>query len=187
MIRSGTYLVALVAATGFFLGSCEIISSGNKHLENQIRSEVLKESAGIASLEAVYTLSFVHFEENYVTSDDFYIQKDLVNVDYGFDLDDNAIKVVDEEGKKKLKVKLGKGDILAINRISFAKPETYHAGYIPKNAKTGEKIDVDGKMNSELEELKKIYGEQNLKHARDNARNFFRILASKYGLELDFE
>lgn len=185
MIKPAVYVLTLSVVLGLLYG-CDLVSADNKHLEKQIRSEVLKEASGIASLEAVYTLSFVHFEENYVTSDDFYIQKDIVSVDYGFDLDDNAIKVVDENGQKKLKVKLGKGDILAVNRISLSKPETSHEGYIPKNANTGEKIDVDSKMNSELEELKKVYGEQNLKHARDNARNFFRILASKYGLELDF-
>ena len=162
-------------------------NSSNSHIEKQIRSDVVRESAGIASLSAIYTLSFIHFEENYVTSDDFYIQKDIVNMDYGFNLDDNAIKVVDEDGKKKLKVRLGKGDILAVDRKSLGKPETSHEGYLPKNAKTGEKIDVDAKMNDELEQLKKVYGEQNIKHARENAKNFFRILAAKYNLELDFE
>ncbi len=168
-----------------FLSACD--ASYNSHLEKQIHSEVLKESSGIAHLAAIYTLSFIFFEENLITSHDFYIQKDIVSMDYGFDLDDKAIKVVDENGKKKLKVRLGKGDVLAVNRVSMSKPETSHEGYLPKNVKTGELINVDEKMNDELEELKKIYGEKNLKHARENAKNFFRILAMKYGLELDFE
>lgn len=180
----GKYLLPLLASLCLF--GCEL-TGGNSHLEKQIRAEVLRDSAGIATLASIFTLSFVHFEENYVRSDDFYIQRDLVNMDYGFDLDDKSIKVVDENGVKKLKVRLGKGDVLAVNRISAQKPVTAHAGYLPRNAKTGELINVDEKMNSELEELKKIYGEKNLKHARDNARNFFRIIAAKYGLELDFE
>lgn len=159
----------------------------NSHLEKRIRSDVLRESAGIANLAASYTLSFIHFEENLVTSNDFYIQKDRVNLDYGFNLDENSIKVVDENGRKKLKVRLGEGEVLATNRVSLMKPETSHDGYLPKDVKTGELINVDEKMNEELEELKKIYGEKNLKHAKENAKNFFRILAAKYGLELDFE
>lgn len=178
-------LISLFLAVSVLAG-CELIQT-NSHIERQIRSEVLKETAGIATLAAIYTLSFIHFEENLVTSDDFYIQKDIVNMDYGFDLDDNAIKVVDEDGRKKLKVRLGKGDVLAIHRKSLSRPETSHEGYLPKNAKTGEMINIDEKMNGELEELKKIYGEKNLKHAKENAKNFFRILAAKYGLDLDFE
>lgn len=181
MLRFIIFFLAILSIPG-----CELTES-NSHIEKQIRSEVIKESSGIANLSAIYTLSFIHFEENLVTSDDFYIQKDLVNMDYGFDLDDKSISVVDEDGKKKLKVRLGQGDVLAVNRKSLGQPETSHTGYLPKNAKTGEIINVDEKMNEELEELKRIYGEKNIKHARENAKNFFRILAAKYGLELDFE
>lgn len=168
------------------LVACDSLTN-NSYIEKQIRSEVLRESPGIATLGAIYTLSFIHFEQNNITSDDFYIQKDTVCVDYGFDIDDKSIRVVNENGIKKLKVRLGKGDVLAVNRISLAKPETSHDGYLPKDLKTGEIIDVDKKMNDELEELKKIYGDKNIKYARDNAKNFFKILATKYGLELDFE
>lgn len=185
MIEKPHILLSLVIGLSLLTG-CDF-NSNNKHLERQIRSEALKESSGIATLAAIYTLSFVHFEENTIQSDDFYIQKDIVNIDYGFDLDDNSIKVVDENGRKKLKIRLGKGDILGVNRTSLRKPETSHEGYLPKNAKTGELVNVDEKMNLELEELKKLYGDKNLKHARDNAKNFFKILAAKYGLELDFE
>lgn len=163
------------------------VGNENQHLEQQIRSEALREVSGIATLEAMYTLLFLHHEENRVQSDDYYVQKDAVSMDYGFDLDDKAIKVVDEGGKKVLRVRLGKGDVIATNRISVARPQTTHEGYLPKDAATGKKIDVDAKMNEELAMLKRVYGEQNLKFARANARNFFRILAAKYGLELDFE
>lgn len=183
MQRIITYLgiVILVLISG-----CN--SSGeNTHIEKQIRSEVLRESSGIATLEAIYTIAFVHFEENYVTSDDFYIQRDAVFMDYGFDLDDNSIKVVDLGGRKTLQVRLGKGDVLATNRLSVGKPETSHEGYKPKNAKTGEIINIDEYINKELEELKRTYGEKNLKHAKENLKNFFKIIATKYDLDLDFK
>lgn len=159
----------------------------NKHIEKQIRSEVLRESSGIATLEAIYTIAFVHFEENHITSDDFYIQKDAVFMDYGFDLDDNSIKVIDSGGRKTLHVRLGKGNVLATNRLSVGKPETSHEGYQPKNAKTGEIINVDEHINNELEELKRTYGEKNLKHAKENLKNFFKVIAAKYDLDLDFK
>ena len=102
MLRFIIFIFAVLSISG-----CDF-SESNSHIEQQLRSDVIKEAAGIANLAAIYTLSFIHFEENLVTSDDFYIQKDLVSMDYGFDLDDKSIKVVDEDGKKKLKVRLGK-------------------------------------------------------------------------------
>ena len=159
----------------------------NSHIEKQIKSEVLRESSGIATLEAIYTVAFVHFEEHNVTSDDFFIQRDAVFMDYGFDLDDNSIKVIDSGRRKILQVRLGKGDVLATHRVSVGKPETSHEGYLPKNAKTGELINVDEHINKELEELKNTYGEKNLKHAKENLKNFFKIISAKYDLELDFK
>lgn len=182
-MKATIVIVVLLAAT--MLTGC--IGNENQHLEKQIRSEALRESSGIATLQAMYTLLFLHYEENLIQSDDFYLQKDAVNMDYGFDLGDKAIKVVDEGTKKVLRVRLGKGDVIATNRTSLGRPETSHSGYIPKDVKSGQRIDVDAKMNEELAKLKSIYGEQNLKYARENAKNFFRILAAKYGLELDFD
>lgn len=182
MVRLFIFLAMMLLLVSGCNGSTE-----NRHIEKQIRSEVLRESSGIATLEAIYTVAFVHFEKNIVTSDDFYIQRDAVFMDYGFDLDDNSIKVVDSGGRKTLRVRLGKGDVLATNRLSVDKPETTHEGYQPKNAKTGEIINVDEHINKELEELKRIYGEKNLKHAKENLKNFFKVIAAKYDLELDFQ
>lgn len=179
------YFPLALCMLGFLVG-CPI-NNDNKHIEKQIKGEVLRESSGIATLEAIYTITFVHFEENHITSDDFYIQRDAVFMDYGFDLDDKSIKVVDLDGRKTLQVRLGKGDVLATNRLSVGKPETSHEGYQPKNVKTGEIINVDEQMNKELEALKGIYGEKNLKHARENLKNFFKVIAAKYDLALDFE
>lgn len=180
------FLTYLGVAVTLLVAGCTS-STDNQHIEKQIRGEVLRESSGIATLEAIYTVAFVHFEENLINSDDFYIQKDAVFMDYGFDLDDNSIKVVDSGGRKTLQVRLGKGDVLATNRLSIGKPKTTHEGYQPKNAKTGEIINVDEHMNKELEEMKRIYGEKNLKHAKENLKNFFKVIATKYDLDLDFQ
>jgi hypothetical protein len=45
---------------------------------------------------------------------------------------------------------------------------------------------VDAEINQELESLKKEYGDRALREATQNIKNFFRIIAAKYGLELDF-
>lgn len=185
-MKKNKKLLLPLAVLIFIMSSC-VYEDSNEHIERSIKNEILKESSGIASLEAIYILTFVHYEENIIQSDDIYIQKDAVNIDYGFSIDDNAIKVVTDGDRKKLQVRLGKGDVLAINRVSLHRPETTHEGYRPKDATTGKFIDVDGRMNSELDELKKIYGERNLQYARENIKNFFKIIAAKYDLELDFK
>ena len=163
----------------FLLTACDH-SDDLKGVENAVRSEVLKESAGIASLEAIYVVSYMHFQKNLIRSDDIYVQKDSVSIDYGFKIDESAIRVVAEGERKILQVRLKKGAVLATNRISIEKPEVTHDGYRPE-------VDVDAAMNKEIEQIKKEYEDRNLKTAEENIKNFFKILAAKYGLELDFK
>ena len=170
----------------FLLTACNH-SDDLKGIENAVRSEVLKESAGIASLEAIYLVCYTYFQENFIKSDDIYVQKDSVSIDYGFNIDESVFRVVAEGGRKILQVRLKKGAVLATNRISIENPETTHDGYRPQNPKTGELVDVDTAINEEIEQIKKEYEERNLKTAEENIKNFFKILAAKYGLELDFK
>lgn len=170
----------------FLLSACQE-NVELKQIEKSIRSEVMKESVGIASLEAIYLVSYLYFQENLIYSDDIYSQKDSVTIDYGFKIDENAIRVVQEDDRKILKIRLKKGETLAINRISIENPETTHTGYRPKDKKTGQLIDVDSAMNKEIEQIKGEYEVRNLKTAAENIKNFFKILASKYDLDLDFQ
>ncbi len=158
-----------------------------KNIENAVRSEVLKESAGIASLEAIYLVSYMHFQENIIASDDIYVQKDSVSIDYGFKIDENSIRVVADGERKILQVRLQKGEVLATNRITIEDPETTHTGYRPKDKNSGEFVDVDAAMNQEVEQIKAEYETRNLKVAAENIKNYFNILATKYGLRLDFQ
>ena len=67
---------------------------------------------------------------------------------------------------------------MGINRYTL-KTEKTHAGYHPE-------ADVDAVINQELESLKKEYGDRALREASQNIRNFFKVIAAKYALELDF-
>lgn len=176
---------AIAVLFSALLTACEA-GSDLKGLEDRVRAEVVKESAGIASLEAIYLVSYMYFQQNWITSDDVYIQKDTVSIDYGFRLDDNCIHVIADGPRKILQVRLKKGEALATNRATIDTPETTHSGYRPKDPKTGVYIDVDAAMNREIDAVKKEYEDRNLKTAEDNIRNFFKIMAAKYDLELDF-
>jgi len=59
-----------------------------------------------------------------------------------------------------------------------------HKGYRP--TRDGKLIDVDAQMNTELEKLKDEYWDRTIRESIHNVKNFFRILAVKYNLELDF-
>lgn len=155
-----------------------------QELEDHIRTEVRSESAGIATLQAVYLVTFMNYEKNLVLSDDHYIQKDQVCVDYGFDIE-NVIKVVADGPNKILQVRLGKGRAIAQDRITIDK-QTTHEGYVPEGEK-GLHMDIDAAINKEFDAEKAKYEEANLRLAAENIRNFFKVIAAKYGLKLDFQ
>lgn len=153
-------------------------------IENHVRTEVLSEKAGIATLQAVYLVTYMNYEKNRILSDDNYIQKDKICVDYGFDIE-NAIKVVADGPRKILQVRLGKGRIFAEDRTTIDR-QTTHEGYVPAG-ENGLNLDIDAVINKEFDAEKARYEEANLKLAADNIRNFFKVLAAKYKLELDFQ
>ncbi len=154
-------------------------------IEDQIRTEVISEFSGIATLQAIYLVTYTHSQENLVASDDLYIQTDGVSIDYGFIIDEKAIQVIKSDQKNTLQVRLKKGKPLATNRATINTYKT-HEDYIPLND-DGKPVDVDVIINKEIEAEIPKYEEKNLRMAADNIRNFFKVLAAKYNLELDFQ
>jgi hypothetical protein len=147
-------------------------------IEKEIRASVVSEIPALASLTCVFPLTYTNFQENYVVSDDIYIQLDEAALDYGYEIDESAIRVVFEGGRNVLRVRLPKGKWLSINRytLNIEKTHDYHR---PED-------DIDAAMNRQLESLEKEYGERAIKEAALNIKNFFRVIAAKYALELDF-
>jgi hypothetical protein len=168
--------------TVFFLLSC---SGSENDIESKIYKLILDESSSIASLEAIYLLQFTHFNENLITSDDVYIQTDIATQRYGFKIDKNCIKVVDRNGKKILMVTLPNGQYIATNRKTLGIEKT-HDQYRPIS-KDGEEIDVDAQLSQELAKLRSQYEDRYLALATENIKNFFRIIAARYKLELEFQ
>ncbi len=168
------------------LASCDYVEVNTNVIEHEIQKRVLNDITGIASLEAVYLVTYLHYQENTFESDDFFIQNDVVNVDYGFKVDDKNIQVVNEGGKRLLRVRLPAGEALAINRYSESLPEVVHAGFRPKDKKDNF-IDIDKIMNKEVDKVRARYEGTHLKYAEQNIESFFRVLAAKYDLELDLQ
>jgi hypothetical protein len=147
-------------------------------LEKEIRAAVISESAALASLTCIFRIAYTSFKGRLFFSDEIYVQHDEAAMDYGYRIDENSIRVVFEDNRNVLRVRLPKGELLGVNRYTL-KTEKTHDDYHPE-------ADVEAEINRELESLKKEYGERALREASRNIENFFRIVAAKYTLELDF-
>ncbi len=166
------------------LSGCEQQTS-LQDIEKDIRAEVVREAPGIATLQGIYTVSYLNYKKNWITSDDIYIQKDIVTIDYGFEIDENAIRVIAGDAKNILQVRLNKGKRLATNRDT-QRSETTHKGYRPEG-ENGLQLDIDAEINKEIKAEIPKYEDSNLRMAADNIKNLFKVLAAKYDLELDFK
>jgi hypothetical protein len=150
-----------------------------RELEKEIRATVIDDSAALASLTCVFRITYTDFKGRLFVSDDVYVQRDEAEMDYGYRLDESNIRVLPENGRNVLRVRLPKGELLGINRYTL-KTEKTHADYHPA-------ADVDAEINRELDSLKSEYGHRALMEASQNIKNFFKVVAAKYELELDFD
>jgi len=166
---------------GLILALCSCLpnqAEQARDIEKEIRTTVIDESAALAALTCVFRITYTNFKSRLIVSDDVYVQRDEAELDYGYRIDESNIRVVPENGRNVLRVRLPRGELLGINRYTL-KTEKTHADYHPE-------ADVDAVINRELESLKKEYGDRALREASQNIRNFFKVIAAKYDLELDF-
>ncbi len=168
----------------FLLPGCDQQAS-LQEIQDHIRTEVLSESSAIASLQAVYLITYTNTQENTFQSDDQYIQIDSVSIDYGFVIEDKSIQVIKGDPKNVLQVRLNKAKPMAPNRVNYATYKT-HKDYRPLDD-DGKPVDLDVMINKEIEAELPQYAEKNMKMAAENIRNFFKVLAAKYDLKLDFK
>lgn len=178
-------LCLAVSAMCLLLASCDFGQSDSKALaiEKEVRKSILDESTSFATLQADYIVTLSMCRPNLIRSDDVFVQKDRASVDYGFQINPDSIRVVKSDAGLVLKVRLKKEPIKRVNR-EMVERKTTHAGYRPTN-KDGTLFNVDGAMNTKLEELSRRYDERNLALAWQNAESFFQIIADRYNLRLD--
>jgi hypothetical protein len=170
-------LLALLALAGlllFFRPS----GPGREDLEKEIRASIINETAALASLTSIFRVIYTSFQERIIVSDETYFQEDEAALDYGFRIDEGNIKVVFQDGRRILQVRLPRGERLSLDRVTLKKVKT-HADYHPQ-------ADIDAEINRELARLEKEYGAKALEEAAQNIKNFFRVVAETYGLELDW-
>ena len=82
-------------------------------------------------------------------------------------------------------MRLGKGKPFPPDRTTIY-TEATHEGYVPAG-ENGLNLDIDAIITKEFDAAQAKYEEENLRYAAENIKNFFKLLASKYDLILDFD
>ena len=154
-------------------------------VENKIKSTVIKNSPHLTQMEASYSLGYIHFDRNVITSDDFFIRRDLAKVAYGYNLADSIISVVEKNGKKILSVKLPEPKYI-MHDMTTLHLETIHKGFEPKD-KDGNLVDVDKFLTKELKQAIEKYEQKSIDTTKQISKQYFEALAFRYGLELKLE
>lgn len=154
-------------------------------IEHKIKSTVIKNSPHLAQMEASYSLGYIHFKKNIITSDDFFIRRDLAKVAYGYKLADADISVVEENGKKILSVKLPEPKYI-MRDMKTVHLETTHNGFRPKDSE-GNLEDIDKYLTDKLNEAIEKYEQKSIETTKQISRQYFQALAFRYGFELNLE
>lgn len=155
-------------------------------LERQITTKVKEDAVYLAQLEAVYGLVFTNQRENWISSDDIYIRKDLASVYYGYSLDDAEITVKDnEQGVKTLYVNLPVPEKVSIDRRIVSLHST-HDDYQPVD-EDEKYINIDEQLNSHLDRVLEKYEERTIEMTKKISRQYFDNLAARFGLKLELK
>lgn len=154
-------------------------------IERHIIAKVQQDTPFLAQLEATYSLAFTNYRPNVITSDDFYVRKDLASVFYGYALKDAEIHVVNESNENILSVKLPHPKQISIDR-KILSIENAHDDYLPLDEEK-DPINVDAWMNEHLQEAIQQYEEKTVEMTKTMSQQYFEAMAHRFGLKLKLE
>lgn len=176
-------IISLITISFFaFLNSC---GSDTDLLEKNIISKIKEDGPSIAHLEAVYSLVFINERDNIIASNDLYVRRDQASIFYGYEIEDIEIKIVEENEKRTLRVKLPTPKQVSIDRKIVNHFYT-HDNYTPVDFNNNA-IDVDRSIDNNLNKLSKQYGEKSLEMTKKLSLMYFENLAKRFGLDLKLE
>ena len=181
--RSGkSVLLAFVMSVAMIAAGSPAVSA-----QDQDVSEVTAAMNGLmlATLEATYTVTYHHTEENMIFKDNIYYQKDLARIDYGFKFV-KPPKIIRDGDICILSAAVRESDFRPKNRETVIRQST--DGEMRLKNKDGNYVDVDLIMNGKVLEEEKKFRAEHMEIARSKMNQLFGIYAAKYGCvpELDF-
>ena len=154
-------------------------------IERHIVAKVQQDTPYLAQLEATYSLAFTNYRPNTITSDDFYVRKDLASVFYGYALKEAEIHVIHKNDEDILSVKLPNPKQISIDR-KILSIENAHEGYLPLDQEK-HPINVDAWMNEHLQKAIQQYEEKTIEMTKTMSQQYFEAMAHRFGLKLKLE
>lgn len=153
-----------------------------EELDALIKKEV-SHSPSLGFVEAHFAVVFLHQESNLIETDDVYFREDKARVTFGYDLKDTNMQV--EEGA--LCVQLPS----LIKRIAtnrepasrYRPSESTHQDYILRD-RLGNRIHVEKLLDEKVDQTVVKHRVAIESMAKENALNFFRVLAARHNLSL---
>ena len=180
MKRCNALLLILV----YIISGCDFNSmvEQNAQLEKIIKKKVNRDAVHLAQLKAVYGLTYINYVDG-IIFDDMYIRHDVAELNYGFKLDSSSIKIISQDTKQILSVRLKTPKLISIDRRAI-NIEQSDPDFRPTND-TMDKVDVEQELNKELKKARNRLEEKTLERTRESSKRYFMALAKRYNLELD--
>ncbi|TYQ27359.1 hypothetical protein PseudUWO311_08520 [Pseudanabaena sp. UWO311] len=183
-------LFVLLNISILFVEGCQFQFSEikEKQIEQKILAKIKQDNTEIANLEASYSINYVNFNQNksWFGKNNFYIRNDVATVFYGYSLKDADIKVVTENNRGVLRVKLSPPKQVGSMSRYIVPNESNNPNYIPLDEK-GQKADVEKYIKERLDKTIKTYEEKAINSTRTMSELYFQNIADRFGLKLELE
>jgi hypothetical protein len=184
-------LFVLLNISILFVEGCQfqLLEIKEKQIEQKILTKIKQDNTEeIANLEASYSVNYVNFNKSWFGKNNFYIRNDVATVFYGYSLKDVDIKVVTENNRGVLRVKLSPPKQVG-SMSRYIVPNEKHSelpNYIPLDEK-GQKADVEKYIKERLDKTIKTYEEKAINSTRTMSELYFQNIADRFGLKLELE
>ncbi len=180
--RSGkSMLMALVMPVAMLAAGSPAVSA-----QDQDVSEVVAAMNGmmLATLEASYSVTYHHTEENLIFKNNIYYQKDLASIDYGFQFV-KPPRIIKDGDNCILSAVVRNSPFRPKNRRTVVREST--DGEMRLKDKDGIYVDVDHIMNNKMLDEERKYRDEHMEIAKSKMNQLFGIYAAKYHCEPDLE
>ena len=151
-------------------------SSGTEDVRSGEMDARAEDISGISCFSATYVVEYRSHEKGWLWSGD-YLRKDQVRLDYGFRLDNASFGVVTENGRKILRVRLPKSEILAVRRVNLEKSLIAASKNVPVDER-GNPVDLDRVFSAKVKEISDAHEKENIARSEACIMDFFERMTS---------
>lgn len=136
-----------------------------------------------STLEANYYLFYIHEIKNTIFRNEYFYQKDLATVDYGFEYEDKPNLTYDENKVCTLNVKVKPSQRNPVDRKTLIRQMTDPKMELLDNF--GHKVDIDIEMNKLLAQERRAYENRIVENSYKNLQLFLSNYATSINCRLN--